>query len=74
MGNYRVGSKVRVPRLNWNRAEITEVRPFWKGLAGNGKSPLDLEPDDFKGHEYLVKNLENDQMAWLTSDDLMLVA
>ncbi len=74
MGNFRVGSKVRVPRLNWNNAEIFEVIPFWGFIPRADQLPRDFGSDDFRGAMYLVVNLETDETHECASGELIVKA
>jgi len=73
MSNFRVGSKVHVPKLGWTRAEIVEVKPLWGGHPEEEHHQIHLRPDDDQGAMYLVMNPENDETHWCVSDDLILV-
>ena len=74
MSSFKVGSKVKVPGLNWSEAEIVEVRPALKGKEEDANPPYYLKPGDYKEHAYLVKNLKNGKTEWVVSDEMILVA
>jgi len=70
----RVGSKVRVPRLNWHDAEIVKVKPFWDDATRSNVPPDGTMAFDDLGTMYLVQEIETNEMRWCISGDLILKA
>ncbi len=69
-----MGSKVRVPGLNWNNAEITVEHPNWEGGAKEGYAPDFLGPDDYRGMMFFIRNLETGETEWCAPGELILIA
>jgi len=74
MSSFKVGSKVKVPRLNWSNAEIVEVIPALQDEKTDALPPYYVRPDGFPNRQYHVKNLENNKTEWVVSSEMILVA